>query len=413
MMNRPVEALQQSFFRTKATDLASFMQVAQLKANSSNDTIFADDKGEIAYLHPQFVPRRDDRFDYTKPVDGSDPATDWGSLHRLSELPNAINPPNGWVQNTNTWPYRRPARTAPNPALLPEIYGHGGREFPWDPRAQLLTGSRGWTLEACRLRPSTASSPASPTRAALLRAYDALPAIGSARAPAWRADRRCCGPGTTAGARTRSPRRWRPLWGERARRGASSARGRRQQSSTWRGSRATRPPRRSCRRSTTRLAELTARLRPLAGAVGRDQPLPAHLAGDRPAVQRRWRRASRCRSRARKYGSLASFEMRVPEDDQAHRTAPTATASSRWSSSAKRVRAHAVTAGGESGHPASPHFNDEAQRYASGDLRDGLFLSRPAQGPHRAGIPPGRVSSDVPANLSRRADQRRRGRPAR
>ena len=52
MMNRPVEALQQSFLRTKATDLASFMQVAQLKANSSNNTLFADDKGEIAYLHP-------------------------------------------------------------------------------------------------------------------------------------------------------------------------------------------------------------------------------------------------------------------------------------------------------------------------------------------------------------------------
>ncbi|HZY99634.1 MAG TPA: penicillin acylase family protein [Candidatus Baltobacteraceae bacterium] len=28
------------------------------------------------------------------------------------------------------------------------------------------------------------------------------------------------------------------------------------------------------------------------------------------------------------------------------------------------------TAGGESGHPASPHFDDEAERYASGDLRD-------------------------------------------
>ena len=71
MMNRPVEALQQSYLRTKASDLASFMQVAQLKANSSNNTIFADDRGEIAYLHPQFVPRRDNRFDYTKPVDGT------------------------------------------------------------------------------------------------------------------------------------------------------------------------------------------------------------------------------------------------------------------------------------------------------------------------------------------------------
>ena len=39
----------------------------------------------------------------------------------------------------------------------------------------------------------------------------------------------------------------------------------------------------------------------------------------------------------------------------------------------KRVHARAVTAGGESGHPNSPHFNDEAARYASGALRDVYF----------------------------------------
>ncbi len=63
LMNKPVEALEQSFLRTKAVDYASFMKTAELKANSSNNTIFADAKGQIAYLHPQFIPRRDDRFD--------------------------------------------------------------------------------------------------------------------------------------------------------------------------------------------------------------------------------------------------------------------------------------------------------------------------------------------------------------
>lgn len=38
-----------------------------------------------------------------------------------------------------------------------------------------------------------------------------------------------------------------------------------------------------------------------------------------------------------------------------------------------RVRAHAVTAGGESGQPGSPHFNDEAQRFAAGSLRPVYF----------------------------------------
>jgi len=45
-----------------------------------------------------------------------------------------------------------------------------------------------------------------------------------------------------------------------------------------------------------------------------------------------------------------------------------------------RVRAHAVTAGGESGNPASPHFNDQAQRYASGNLREVYFYPEQLKG---------------------------------
>src|SRR4051794_2436484 len=149
MMDKPVEALQQSFGRTKTSDLKSFLAVAdRFKANSSNDTIFADDRGEIAYLHPQFVPRRDARFDYTKPVDGTDPASDWGSLHRLSELPNSISPPNGWVQNTNSWPYRAAGAYSPDPRYFPKYMDTVGPNFREDHALQLLTGHRGWTLES-------------------------------------------------------------------------------------------------------------------------------------------------------------------------------------------------------------------------------------------------------------------------
>jgi acyl-homoserine-lactone acylase len=41
------------------------------------------------------------------------------------------------------------------------------------------------------------------------------------------------------------------------------------------------------------------------------------------------------------------------------------------------VRAKAVTAGGESGDPKSKHFNDQAERYANGNLREVYFY--PAQ----------------------------------
>ncbi|HXC07812.1 MAG TPA: penicillin acylase family protein, partial [Steroidobacteraceae bacterium] len=71
LMYKPVPSLSQSFLRTKAHDYKSYLKVAELKANSSNNTIFADADGDIAYLHPQFMPRRNDHFDYTHPVDGS------------------------------------------------------------------------------------------------------------------------------------------------------------------------------------------------------------------------------------------------------------------------------------------------------------------------------------------------------
>src|SRR5947209_6606758 len=176
MMDKPIEALQQSFLRTKASDLKSFLDIAELKANSSNDTIFADDRGEIAYLHPQFVPRRDNRFDYTRPVDGSDPATYWRGLHAFSELPSVLNPPNGWLQNTNTWPYRAAGRFSPDPRRFPKYMDALGENFRGLHAQQMLEGSRWWTLQKLQ---AAAYDSYQPGFAALIppliRAYDALP----------------------------------------------------------------------------------------------------------------------------------------------------------------------------------------------------------------------------------------------
>jgi len=72
----PVGALQQSFIRTKLDGHDAFREMMNMRTNSSNNTVYADSAGNIAYYHGNFVPRRDPRFDYSKPVDGSDPATD-------------------------------------------------------------------------------------------------------------------------------------------------------------------------------------------------------------------------------------------------------------------------------------------------------------------------------------------------
>jgi len=87
LMQEPVKALTQSYTRTKAKDYKSFRQTMELHTNSSNNTIFADADGNVAYFHGNFIPRRDTSFDWTKPVDGSNPATEWHELLSIDETP--------------------------------------------------------------------------------------------------------------------------------------------------------------------------------------------------------------------------------------------------------------------------------------------------------------------------------------
>lgn len=101
----PVDALRQSWLRMKQTDYAGFREVMQIRSNSSNNTVFADASGNIAYFHGNFMPKRDPAFDYSRPVDGSDPRTDWQGTHALDEMITLLNPANGWLQNCNSTPF--------------------------------------------------------------------------------------------------------------------------------------------------------------------------------------------------------------------------------------------------------------------------------------------------------------------
>ncbi len=145
LMNEPIPALEQSWLRTKATDLASYMKIAELEANSSNNTIFADDKGDIAFLVPQFIPKRDNRFDYTKPVDGSNPATAWQGLTPIKEMPNVVDPPNGWVFNTNDWPWTAAGEDSPKAADYPQYMDMFGPNPRSRHALRMLTGARDFT----------------------------------------------------------------------------------------------------------------------------------------------------------------------------------------------------------------------------------------------------------------------------
>ncbi|MCU0647291.1 MAG: penicillin acylase family protein [Gemmatimonadaceae bacterium] len=145
----PIKALTQSFTRNKVANLAEFKKTMELHTNSSNNTLYADADGNFAYFHANFVPKRDPSYDWRNPVDGSNPRTDWQGVHSVDESPNVINPPNGWVYNTNNWPYTAAGEgNSPKRANYP-AYMEGGLENPRGVHAlRVLTGRTGFTLDS-------------------------------------------------------------------------------------------------------------------------------------------------------------------------------------------------------------------------------------------------------------------------
>lgn len=113
------KALTQSYQRTKTTSHEAYKSVMELKTNSSNNTVYADKDGNIVYYHGNFIPIRDERFDWRNMVDGSNPATDWKGLHDIEEMIYIENPSNGWIQNANSTPYTAAGDQSPNPADYP------------------------------------------------------------------------------------------------------------------------------------------------------------------------------------------------------------------------------------------------------------------------------------------------------
>ncbi len=136
----PVNALRQSFIRTKLDNYDEFRDMMDIRTNSSNNTVFADSSGNIAYFHGNFVPRRDPSFDYSKPVDGSNPATDWQGLHTVDETVTILNPPNGWIQNANSTPFTAALEFSPKREAYPSYMAPDPENFRGIHAQRVLAG---------------------------------------------------------------------------------------------------------------------------------------------------------------------------------------------------------------------------------------------------------------------------------
>src|SRR5215213_3907669 len=177
LMQKPIDALSQSYLRTKARNLGEYRKVMDLHANSSNNTVYADADGHIAYFHPQFVPRRDDRFDWTRPVDGSDPGTEWNGVHGVNDSPHVIDPPNGWIQNVNNWPYSAAGPFSPERRKFTAYMDTAGESPRGLHAIRVLEGRKGFTPDRLRDAAFDSYLPAfARLIPPLVRAYDSLSA---------------------------------------------------------------------------------------------------------------------------------------------------------------------------------------------------------------------------------------------
>ena len=378
LMQRPVTALIQAFTRTKAADYAQFRKTMRLHTNSSNNTIFADSEGNIAYWHSDWIPRRSNAFDWGKPVDGSNPATAFHGLLTLDETPHLLNPANGWLYNSNNWPWSSAGPDSPKRQDFPRYVERGTEESPRGYHAlRVLSGGKNWTMASVSAAAFDSYLPAFATMIpVLLKAYDETPGTDPLRA--------------RVSAQVALLRAWDYRWGVNSIPTSLAV--------FWGTdifSHVEAPARAlgiSPEDYVVRRATRQQLLTSLAAASDK-------LTADFGAWQTPW-------------GQINRFQ-RINDDispsfDDSKPSIPVPFTSSLWGSLASfgahaypntrkwygdvgnsfvaivefgpKVRAWAVTAGGESGDPKSPHFADEATQYAMGSLRPVYYYKEELEG---------------------------------
>lgn len=370
LMEDPVNALTQSWLRTKAKNLQEFRQIMNLHSNSSNNTVFADSQGNIAYFHANFIPKRDPRLDWTKPVDGADPATQWQGVHTLDEAPNVINPHSGWLYNTNNSPWSAAGADSPKQQDYPSYVDR----FPENPRGvhaiRVLSGSKDFTPQTLIAAAFDNQLPAFETLIPpLLKAHADIPSANPLK-------QKLAGPIAALG---RWDHRWAAdsiatslavLWGD----------------ALWSGVEA------DANRSSVSVYEYMVKRASVQQQLAALATVVDKLSADFGTWQVPWGEINRFQRltgdivqpfddakpsipvpfTSARWGSLASFGAR-PYQGSKRIYGSTGNSFLAVVEFGDKVKARAITAGGQSGDPASPHFTDQALRYTQGDLREVYF----------------------------------------
>ncbi len=373
LMQEPVKALTQSYSRTKAKDYTAFRETMELHTNSSNNTIFADADGNIAYIHANFVPERDPRFDWTRPVDGSDPATEWNGIHSLDETPLVLNPASGWLYNTNNSPWSAAGANSPKKTDFPAYVERGSENARGLHAIRVLENKKDFTLASLIAAAYdsylTAFELLIP---ALLKAYDQTP-IGNPLKAKVAEQIQMLREWDLRWSETSVPTTLAIAWGDEiGRKVGADARKAGIPVDAYLATRTSAAERLQALAAASAMLEKDfGSWKTPWGDVNRFQRLTGGIVqpfnDSMPSIPVGFTSA--------RWGSLASFGARnYKNTKKIYGTSGNSfVAVVEFGDS---VRAMAVTAGGLSGDPSSPHFNDQAVRYSKGDLRD-VYFYRP------------------------------------
>jgi acyl-homoserine-lactone acylase len=370
LLQEPVPALSQSYLRTKTTDYASFRKTQDMRTDTSNNTVYADASGTIAYFHGNFIPKRDPSFDFTHPVDGSNPATEWRGPHALSETITLLNPSNGWLFNSNNWPFSAAGDQSPKRENYPRYMWWKG-ENPRGPHAvEVLSKLRNATLDSLIAAGYdghlTAFDLLLPP---LIAAYDALPSSDPRRADlrepietlrAWNRRTAADSVATTVAI----------FWGQGLiERNGAAARDADEPAYDYLVDKLTDAQR--IDGITAALAKLQqdfGRWRIAWGEINRFQRLTDDIVQPFDDA-----RASLAVGFApSQWGALASFDSSKPRKTK-NIYGSTGNSFVAAVEFGPTLHAKAIMSGGESGDPASPHFTDQALMFSQGRFRDVLF----------------------------------------
>ncbi len=373
IMQEPLKALTQSYTRTKAKNLAEFRKTMDLLTNSSNNTLFADADGNVAYLHANFIPRRDPKFDWTRPVDGSDPASEWKGLLSFDEAPNVLNPASGWVYNSNDWPWAAAGPSSPKQSAFPSYVDNGVESHRGRHAVMVMQDKKDFTIQGLRDAAYDSYLPGfEKSVPALVKAWDDAPAANPLKAKlaeqvkllrAW--DLRW--------SEASIPTSLAIFYGTEANRLAAGGRGRRG------GPAVELTSDQQLQALDAACAKLTAdfgKCNTPWGDINRFQRLNAKIESEfddsAPSTAVGFPSAN--------WGSLASFGARqYPNTKKWYGTSGNSFVAV-VEFGKDSVRARAVTAGGLNSVIGSPHFNDQGARYATGDLREVYFYPNQLKG---------------------------------